>query len=248
MSELNLEGLTAEQLRLFAVRCARRSQLLVRTYPDRRFILGDIRSTMALDVAERHAKGDATDEELAAASIAAECAAKQAHERANRDTMHAAMSEEPFAEPLALARARVSEARACIADAAMFASRVHTLKNGVASSALATAMRCSTAATLVAEANTAHKSNLSSWTAGREAGMAEEAAQQAILDSIRRDGIMIKKNVEKSQTESAARRERIATVVLGMIAQTGRGYAAGSAREAVEFADALIEELDKEKQ
>ena len=65
MSDLNFDGLTDAQLRLFAVRCARRVQHL----------MTDPRSIAALDVAERHAKGEATDEELAAARTAAWAAA-----------------------------------------------------------------------------------------------------------------------------------------------------------------------------
>ena len=65
MSDLNLDGLTDAQLRLFAVRCARRVQHL----------MTDPRSLAALDVAERHAKGEATDEEFAAARTAAWAAA-----------------------------------------------------------------------------------------------------------------------------------------------------------------------------
>jgi hypothetical protein len=61
VSDLNLDGLTDAQLRLFAVRCARRVQHL----------MADPRSIAALDVAERHARGEATDEELAAARAAA---------------------------------------------------------------------------------------------------------------------------------------------------------------------------------
>jgi hypothetical protein len=57
MSDLNFDGLTDAQLRMFAVRCARRVQHL----------MTDPRSLKALDVAERHAMGDATDEELSAA-------------------------------------------------------------------------------------------------------------------------------------------------------------------------------------
>ena len=61
MTDLNLDGLTDAQLRLFAVRCARRVQHL----------MTDPRSIKALDVAERHAKGEATDAELDAARDAA---------------------------------------------------------------------------------------------------------------------------------------------------------------------------------
>lgn len=58
MSDLNLDGLSDKQLQLFAVRCARRVQYLM-TNP---------RSIAALDVAERYARGEATDKELAEAA------------------------------------------------------------------------------------------------------------------------------------------------------------------------------------
>ena len=58
-------------LRLFAVRCARRVHHLMK----------DQRSVAALDVAERYAKGEATDEELAAARDAAAYAAYAAERR-----------------------------------------------------------------------------------------------------------------------------------------------------------------------
>ena len=61
MTDLNLNGLTDAQLRLFAVRCARRVQHLMR----------DPSSITALDVAERHAHGQATDEEVEEAAAAA---------------------------------------------------------------------------------------------------------------------------------------------------------------------------------
>lgn len=56
--------LTDRELRLFAVWCARRVQHL----------LTDPRSINAIDVAERYANGEATDEELAAALAAASAA------------------------------------------------------------------------------------------------------------------------------------------------------------------------------
>ena len=59
MSDLNLDGLTDEQKRLFAVRSVRRVQHL----------MTDPRSIAVLDVAERHVKGEATDEELAVAVV-----------------------------------------------------------------------------------------------------------------------------------------------------------------------------------
>ena len=60
--------LTDRELRLFAVSSARRVQHL----------MTDPRSVESLDVAERHANGDATDEELAAAWAAAWAAAGDA--------------------------------------------------------------------------------------------------------------------------------------------------------------------------
>ena len=56
------------EMRLYAVWCARRVQHL----------MPDLRSLAALDVAERHANGEATDKELAAASAAAWAAASAA--------------------------------------------------------------------------------------------------------------------------------------------------------------------------
>ena len=67
MSDLNLDNLTDAQLRLFAVRCARRVQHL----------MTDPRSLAALDVAERHARGEATDAELKAAWDSATAAVKE---------------------------------------------------------------------------------------------------------------------------------------------------------------------------
>jgi len=68
MSDLNFEGLSDKQLRLFAIRCARRVQHL----------MTDPRSIAALDVAERYANGEATDDELSAARDAASAAARAA--------------------------------------------------------------------------------------------------------------------------------------------------------------------------
>lgn len=72
MNNLNFDGLTDAQLRLFAVRCARRVQHL----------MSDPRSIAALDVAERHAKGEATYEELEAARATAWSAADVAMDAA----------------------------------------------------------------------------------------------------------------------------------------------------------------------
>ena len=60
--------LTDRELRLFAVWCARHVQHLIT----------DARSVAALDVAERHANGEATDEELSEAWSAAASAAAAA--------------------------------------------------------------------------------------------------------------------------------------------------------------------------
>jgi len=60
------------EIRLYAVWCARRVQHL----------MTDARSVAVLDVAERHARGEASDEELAAARTAAEEAAWAAEQLA----------------------------------------------------------------------------------------------------------------------------------------------------------------------
>jgi hypothetical protein len=77
---LDLTGLTDAQLRVFAVRCARRVQHL----------MTDPRSVAALDVAERHARGEATDAELTAAREAAWNAARAAWEAARVAAWYAA--------------------------------------------------------------------------------------------------------------------------------------------------------------
>jgi len=74
--------LTDRELRLFAVWCARQVQHL----------MTDPRSIAALDVAERHANGEATDEELAAAWAAARDAARDAARAAARDAAWDAQS------------------------------------------------------------------------------------------------------------------------------------------------------------
>jgi hypothetical protein len=83
MSELNLDGLTDAQKRLFAVRCARRVQHL----------MTDPRSIATLDVAERHTRGKATDAELAEAWHAAWSAADAAWAAASADAERAAQAE-----------------------------------------------------------------------------------------------------------------------------------------------------------
>ena len=67
--------LNKNTLRLFAVWSARQVQ----------YLMQDARSTTALDVAEKHAAGNATDEELAAAWDAAWDAARAAERDAARD-------------------------------------------------------------------------------------------------------------------------------------------------------------------
>ena len=98
MNDLNFEGLTDAQLRLFAVRCARRVQHLMR----------DPRSLVALDVAERHAKGEATDKELSTAWAAAWDAADAAAD-ASRDAAWAAEAAATAAEAAAGAAALDAE-------------------------------------------------------------------------------------------------------------------------------------------
>ena len=65
---LRAEQQHANIWRMFAVRCARRVQHLIT----------DVRSLQALDVAERHARGEATDSELTAARTATWAAAAAA--------------------------------------------------------------------------------------------------------------------------------------------------------------------------
>ena len=72
--------LTDRELRLFAVWSASQVQRL----------MTDSRSLAALDVAERHANGEATDEELAAAGAAARAAARAAAWAAAGDAAGAA--------------------------------------------------------------------------------------------------------------------------------------------------------------
>ena len=75
------EGIANDKtLRLFAVACARRVQHLMK----------DQRSIDALDVAERYANGEATENELAAARNAAEDAARAARNAAENAAADAA--------------------------------------------------------------------------------------------------------------------------------------------------------------
>lgn len=79
---MNLKGLSDAQLRLYAVGCARRVAHL----------MDDPRSITAIDVAERHALGQATDEELEAALQAALQAAFQAQKSAKAKAKAAAVA------------------------------------------------------------------------------------------------------------------------------------------------------------
>ena len=88
------------EIRLYAVWCARQVQ----------HVMTDPRSIAALDVAERHANGDATDEELAAARAAAWAAA--------RDAAGAAAWAAAWAAARAAARAAAGAAARAAAGAA----------------------------------------------------------------------------------------------------------------------------------
>ena len=99
--------LTDRELRLFAVSSARRVQHL----------MTDPRSVESLDVAERHATGDATDEELAAAGAAAWDAARDAARAAARDAAGAAAGDAARAAAWAAAGDAAGDAaRAAQAD------------------------------------------------------------------------------------------------------------------------------------
>ena len=110
--------------RLYALWCARQVQRL----------MTDPRSLDVLDVAERHANGQATDEELSAAGEAAKEAAWDAWTaaRAARDTTGAAWAAESAAwtatwvaqdDPWAAAQATAETAQDAVGDAAREAAR-----------------------------------------------------------------------------------------------------------------------------
>jgi len=111
VSALDLDGLSDAQLRLFAVRCARRVQHL----------MTDPRSLVALDVAERYARGEATDKELSTAWAAARDVADAgaAARAASRAAAWAAVRDAAWA---ATAAARAAEAAAWAATAAAWAA------------------------------------------------------------------------------------------------------------------------------
>ena len=114
MTNLNLDGLTDSQKRLFAVRSVRRVQHL----------MTDPRSVAVLDVAERHARGEATDEELAdaadaAAADAADAAAADAADAADAAAWAAwAAAAADAADAAAAAAADAADAAAWAAAAA----------------------------------------------------------------------------------------------------------------------------------
>ena len=106
------QGVLADrELRLFAVWSARQVQPL----------MTDARSIAALDVAERHARGEATDEELAAARAAAREAARAAAVRAASLTAEAAA--------WSAAEAAVRAARAAAGEAQADWLRANTAPN-----------------------------------------------------------------------------------------------------------------------
>jgi len=92
--------LTDKELRLFAVFCARSVQHL----------MTDARSVNAIDVAERHANGEATDEELAAAWDAARAAALDAARAAAWDAARDAAWDAVWDAARAAARAAAWDA------------------------------------------------------------------------------------------------------------------------------------------
>jgi hypothetical protein len=97
------------EIRLYAVWCARRVQHLII----------DPRSIAALDVAERHARGEASDEELRAAKTALDFAAARAEANATEaKTMTMTDMTSEAAEMAARAKARSWASRAARAAAA----------------------------------------------------------------------------------------------------------------------------------
>jgi hypothetical protein len=105
---LREDVLDAKTLRLFGVWCARQIEHL----------LTDDRSKQAIEVAERFANGQATDQELAAAKTAAVAAARAADAVARAADAWAADA----AAAAARAAARAADAAAWAADAAAWAA------------------------------------------------------------------------------------------------------------------------------
>ena len=100
------------EIRLFAVWCARQVQ----------HMMDDRRSVSALDVAERHANGQATDAELAAAGAAAQAAAGAAAQAAARADALADARAAAWAAARAAARAAALDAARADAGAAAWAA------------------------------------------------------------------------------------------------------------------------------
>ena len=96
-----------KEMRMYAVWCARQAQHLMK----------DRRALAALDVAERHANREATDEELAAAMDAASAAANAASAAASAAARLAAWA---AASAAAWAAASAARASACEAQTAEF--------------------------------------------------------------------------------------------------------------------------------
>ena len=143
--------LTERELRLFAVWCARQVQHL----------MADPRSVDAIDVAERHANGNATDAELAAARAAAGAAARAAAgAAAGAAAMDAARTAAMAAARAAARTAAMDAAGAAAMDAAWTAAM------DAAGAAAWTAARAMAAAGAAAGA-----------VAGAAAGAAARAAQ-----------------------------------------------------------------------
>ncbi len=99
-----------KDVRLFAIWCARQVDQL----------MTDARSTSALDVAERHAHGLATDDELDASRVVARVAARVAAKDAARDAAWAAARDAAWAAAWAAARVAT---RGAARDAAFDAAR-----------------------------------------------------------------------------------------------------------------------------
>ena len=104
MSDMDtlIDRLSERQRREFALWCAERV----------RHLMTDPRSTAALDVAARHLRGEATDEELAAAraAAAAESSVLDAARAASRDAARAAPRDAAWASAWASADAAARDA------------------------------------------------------------------------------------------------------------------------------------------
>jgi hypothetical protein len=157
--------LTDRELRLFAVHCARSVQHLTT----------DPRSIAAIDVAERHASGQATDKELDAAWSAASDAAWSAAKDEAKDAARAS------ARAAARAAAR-DAARAAAKDAAWAAVRAAAWAAASDAARDAAEAAASDAARDAAEAAARDAAEAAAEAAARDAAeAAAEAAQSAWL-------------------------------------------------------------------